>query len=68
MNNRKEETVKLLKELLNIVENEGHPDFEYLRFGQLLLNVTKRESVLYNIESLDLLKEIKNYLQNNNLD
>lgn len=60
--NRKQETINFLQEMIKLIESNQYPEFEYLRFGQLLLNATKKESILYNIESSDLTEKIKSYL------
>lgn len=63
--NRRAETIKLLKQLLEFAEDETIKYFDWLRFGQLLLNSTP-EALLYNLESPELLNRIEKYLEGQN--
>lgn len=62
---RRKETIELLSQLLVIAKDETIVDFDHLRLGQMLLNVTKKESILYNIESPELMEKMKSYLKQN---
>lgn len=55
--NRKAETIELLKWLIE--QFETNPCLEDVRLGQLLLNSTPSESILYNIEAESLKENIE---------
>lgn len=55
--NRKAENIELLKWLID--QFETNPYLEDVRLGQLLLNSTPDESLLYNIEARSLKENIE---------
>lgn len=58
--NRKTENIELLKWLIE--QFETNPCIEDIRLGQLLINSTPDESILYNIEANQLKENIKDLL------
>lgn len=55
--NRKAENIELLEWLLK--EFQSNPHLEDVRLGQLLINSTPSESILYNIEAPALKENIE---------
>lgn len=60
--NRKEETIQLLRHLIELYENK--PEIADIRLGQLLINAVPEDAYLYNVEAEGLQKRIDTMLNN----